>query len=157
MTPETVSTSWIYKATVFVYKLTLQLKVWFTESWNGLGWKGPQWSLSFNPLLCARLPTSRPGSPEPHPAWPHMPPGIEHPQPTWATCSSASPPSEWFLPVGPVLHSGRHCTSGTSTLGCRQAPRLAFPKLLVLVGSYFARSCLLGGSVRCFSVTPRVH
>ena len=31
------------------------------------------------PLLCAESPTSRPGCPEPHPAWPWMPP--------WATCS----------------------------------------------------------------------
>ena len=27
------------------------------------------------PLLCAGLPTTRPGCPEPHPAWPWMPPG----------------------------------------------------------------------------------
>jgi len=42
------------------------------ESWNGLGWKGPQWSLSSNPLLYAGSPTTRPGCPEPHPAWPWM-------------------------------------------------------------------------------------
>jgi len=36
------------------------------EPQNGLGWKGPQWSPSFNPLLCAGSPTSRPGCPEPH-------------------------------------------------------------------------------------------
>jgi len=35
----------------------------------GLGWKGPQWSSTSNPLLCAGSPTSRPGCPEPHPAW----------------------------------------------------------------------------------------
>ena len=39
------------------------------------------------PLLCAGLPTSRPGCPEPHPAWPWMPAGMGHPQPPWATCS----------------------------------------------------------------------
>jgi len=39
------------------------------------------------PLLCA-------GSPTISPAWPWMPPGMGHPQPPWATCSSASPPSE---------------------------------------------------------------
>jgi len=39
------------------------------------------------PLLCAGSPTSRPGCPESHPAWPWMPPGMGHPQPPWATCS----------------------------------------------------------------------
>ena len=28
------------------------------------------------PLLCAGPPTTRPGCPEPHPAWPWMPPGM---------------------------------------------------------------------------------
>ena len=40
------------------------------------------------PLLCAGSPTTRPGCPEPHPAWPWMPPEMGHPQPPWATCSS---------------------------------------------------------------------
>jgi len=48
-----------------------------------------------NRLLCARSPTIGPGCPEPHPAWPWMPPGMGHPQPPWATCSSVSPPSVW--------------------------------------------------------------
>ena len=39
------------------------------------------------PLLCAGSPTSRPGCPEPHPAWPWMPPGMGHPQPPWAICA----------------------------------------------------------------------
>jgi len=43
------------------------------------------------PLPCTGLPTSRPGCPEPHPAWPWMPPGMGHPQSPRATCSSASP------------------------------------------------------------------
>ena len=30
------------------------------------------------PLLCAGSPTTRPGCPEPHPAWPWMPPGMGH-------------------------------------------------------------------------------
>ena len=34
------------------------------------------------------MPTTRPGCPEPHPAWPWRPPGMGHPQPPWATCSS---------------------------------------------------------------------
>ena len=29
------------------------------------------------PLLCAGSPTTRPGCPEPHPAWPWVPPGME--------------------------------------------------------------------------------
>jgi len=59
-----------------------------------IDWKGPQCSSSSNPLLCAGSPTSSPGSPEPHPAWPWMPAGMGHPQPPWTTCSSASAPSE---------------------------------------------------------------
>jgi len=43
-------------------------------------------------LLCAGSPTSRPGCPEPRPAWPWVPPGMGHPQPPWAPCSSVSPP-----------------------------------------------------------------
>ena len=31
------------------------------------------------PLLCAGSPTSSPGCPEPHPAWPGMPAGMGHP------------------------------------------------------------------------------
>ena len=75
------------------------------ESYNGLGWKGPQWSLSFNP----GSPTSRPGCPEPHPAWPWMSPGMEHPQLPWATCSSVSPPSESPL----LLNVSRRCEAGS--------------------------------------------
>jgi len=41
-------------------------------------------------LLWAGLPATRP-------AWPWMPPGMRRPQPLWATCSSASPPSECKL------------------------------------------------------------
>ena len=48
--------------------------------------------LASTPLLCAGLPATIPGCPEPHPAWPWMPPGMGHPQPPWATCSSVSPP-----------------------------------------------------------------
>jgi len=39
------------------------------------------------PLPCAGLATTSPGCPEPHPAWPWMPPGMGHPQPPWAACS----------------------------------------------------------------------
>ena len=42
------------------------------------------------PLLCTGPPTTRAGCPEPHPARPSMPPGMGHPQPPWATCSSVS-------------------------------------------------------------------
>ena len=36
-------------------------------------------------LLCAGSSTTTPGCPEPHPAWPWMPPWMGHPQPPWAT------------------------------------------------------------------------
>ena len=42
------------------------------------------------PLLCSGPSTIRPGSPEPHPAWPWMLPGIGHPETFWATCSSVT-------------------------------------------------------------------
>jgi len=45
------------------------------ESQNGLGWKGPQWSSGFNPPAMCTSPTTKSGCPEPHPAWPWMPPG----------------------------------------------------------------------------------
>jgi len=35
--------------------------------------------IQFQPLLCAGSPTSSPGCPEPHPAWPGMPAGMGHP------------------------------------------------------------------------------
>ena len=53
--------------------------------WPGL--KRATMIISSNPLLCAGSPTSSPGCPEPHPAWPWMPAGMGHPQPPWATCS----------------------------------------------------------------------
>jgi len=59
------------------------------------------------PLLCAGLLITRPGCPEPHPAWPWMPPGMGQP---WATCSSVSPPSVWkkllpnIQPKSPLSH-----------------------------------------------------
>jgi len=63
-------------------------------NWLGLK-KDHNDHLVSTPLLCAGSPTTRPGCPEPHPAWPWMPPGMGHPQPHWATCSSAAPPSVW--------------------------------------------------------------
>ena len=68
-------------------QLTSTCMKWIIESRNGLGWKRPQCSSSSNPLLCAGSPTTRPGCSEPHPAWPWMPPGMGHPQLSWATCS----------------------------------------------------------------------
>ena len=48
-----------------------------------------------DPLPEAGPPTSisntRPGCPGPHPTWPWTPPGMGHPQPLWAACSSTSP------------------------------------------------------------------
>jgi len=46
-------------------------------------------------LLWAGSPTTRPGCPEQHRVSSWMPPGMGNPQPHWATCSSASPPSVW--------------------------------------------------------------
>jgi len=47
------------------------------------------------PPLQAGPPTSafntRPGCPGLHPSWPWTPPGMGHPQPLWAACSSTSP------------------------------------------------------------------
>ena len=40
------------------------------ESQKGLG---SQRSSSFKPLLCVGLPTTKPGCPDPHPAWPWVP------------------------------------------------------------------------------------
>ena len=46
------------------------------------------------PLPRAGTPSTRPGCSKPHPTWPWTLPGRGHPQLLWATCSSASPPSE---------------------------------------------------------------
>jgi len=55
-------------------------------------------TISFQPPAIAGLPTSRPGCPEPHPAWPGMPAGMGHPQPPWATCSVRHHPLGEKLP-----------------------------------------------------------
>jgi len=55
--------------------------------WPGL--KRPTMLISSNPLLCAGSPTSTPGCPEPHPAWPGMPAGMGHPQPPWTKSIAA--------------------------------------------------------------------
>ena len=61
--------------------------VWVEKDYND--------HLVSTPLLHAGSPTTRPGCPESHPAWPWMPPGMGHLQHPWATCSSASPPLVW--------------------------------------------------------------
>jgi len=43
-------------------------------------------------LSRAGSPTTRPGCPEPHPAWPWMHLGMGHSQSPWATCSSQGNP-----------------------------------------------------------------
>ena len=60
------------------------------------------------PLLCAGSPTSRPGCPEPHPAWPQMPPGMGHPQPPGAACSSVMNLEQLFL--GSVEMHYKNCS-----------------------------------------------
>ena len=76
-------------------KYTTALTVPITESQNGQGWKVPQGSWISNPQPHAGPPTSpfnaRPGCPGPHPIWPWILPGMGHPQPLWAACSSTSP------------------------------------------------------------------
>lgn len=65
------------------------------------------------PLLCAGSPTTRPGCPEPHPAWPWMPPGMGHPQPLRATCCWVT---VWKLFLGEEkkrhVSSAKHVYSG---------------------------------------------
>ena len=94
------------------------------------------------PLLSAGSPTTRPGCPEPHAAWPWMPPGMRHPQPPWAACSSVSPPSGWktsFLP--PLITSdafwlitsvaqcrGNYSSLRLSPVGIRVSPRMETPQ-----------------------------
>ena len=46
------------------------------------------------PLPWTGTPSTRPGCPKPHPTWPWTLPGRGRPQLLWATCSSASPPSQ---------------------------------------------------------------
>jgi len=58
----------------------------------GCGWP---WLCSPWPHIQTDIPATRPGCPEPHPAWPWMPPAMGHPQPPWATCTSASSLSVW--------------------------------------------------------------
>jgi len=45
------------------------------------------------PLLCAGSPTSRPGCPEPHPAWPWMPPEMGHISRRDSPCRERDPKS----------------------------------------------------------------
>jgi len=75
-----------HKITTYFSTMWVILEVlsYITESQNGLGWKGPQWSSS---LLRAGSPTTRPGCPEPHQTWLWVPVGMGHPQPPWATFS----------------------------------------------------------------------
>jgi len=65
----------------------------FTESWNGLGWKGPLKAIQSNPLQWAGTSSTTSGCSEPHPTWPWMFPGMGHRPPLWATCARVSPPS----------------------------------------------------------------
>jgi len=102
------------------FSLFKRINSYLTEShnhMNGLGWKGPQWTSSFIPPAMCRVTYHRTRLPEPHPAWPWMPPGMGHPQPPWATCSSASPPSVWkhFLLIS--LNYPRNLSWATGSLG----------------------------------------
>lgn len=67
-----------------------------------------------SPLLRAGSPTTRrPGCPAPHPAWARKPAGMGPPQPPWASCSSASPPSacqtsSYYLTLTPPVSVENH-------------------------------------------------
>jgi len=63
------------------------------------------------PLPQAGPPTficnTRPGCPGPHPTWTWVPPGMGHPRPLWAACSSTSPlswqgTSPWHPNLNPL-------------------------------------------------------
>lgn len=53
------------------------------------GWKRLVKDTIPTPLPRTGTPPTRPGGPRPYPAWPGALPGLGHPQPPWATCSSA--------------------------------------------------------------------
>jgi len=103
------------------------------ESYNSLGWKGPQCSSSSNPLLCAGSPTSRPGCPEPHPAWPWMPPVLATAPFPGLQCSTAAMSSVLWSFTGQHSPAGavrccRYpvpvclCCRICSGAACREAP-----------------------------------
>jgi len=127
------------------------------ESQNGLGSKGPQWSSSFNPLLYAGSTTSRPGCPEPHPAWPWMPPGMGHPQPPWATCSCVFRKTVAWYGVKSItgknnsrkmrcpLASGR-----AATYREHEQPGRLSNHILCIVGSVYCCKTNWRSTVQCF-------
>jgi len=91
------------------------------------------------PLLCAGSPTTRPGCPEPHPAWPWMPP-MGHPQPPWATCSSVSSPL---------------CGRTSSFLPCQMFISLFHTWTWRCVKMYrFSANCLPGFYSGCYCFLP---
>ena len=57
------------------------------------------------PLLCAGSPTIRPGCPEPHPAWPWMPPGMGHLCPLLFFCFIFYHPRQRFQFIRLFLNS----------------------------------------------------
>jgi len=56
-----------------------------------MAWKGPQWSSSFNPPATCRVANHQTRLPRATSSLALN--ASRHPQPPWATCSSASPPS----------------------------------------------------------------
>ena len=69
------------------------------ESWNcRMVWIGLEGTfkdhLVQQPPCHGQTPSTRPACSKPHPAWPWTLPGRGHPQLLWASCASASPPSE---------------------------------------------------------------
>jgi len=65
--------------------------------WSGLEGTSKKDHLVPTPLPWAGIPSTRTGCSKPCPTWSWTLPGREHPQLLWATCSSASPPSDWRI------------------------------------------------------------
>ena len=96
------------------------------------------------PLLCAGSPATRPGCPEPHPAWPWMPPGMGHPQPPRATCSRDNNQALTALKVVFYLYEYR--------LSVYKIPVHS----TVFAGTGYSRLILTRLSPRCTSSFPAV-
>jgi len=98
---------WHYSACVCSLHSLLHASFWKSQT-HRMAWVGKDHNdhVVPTPLLCAGVPTTRPGCPEPHPVWPWMPPGMGHPQPPWAKihllCSyllnCLNVTLNWFLP-----------------------------------------------------------